>query len=436
MRALRTYEEARAYSKTISKTGSILGLTSIKNLMRELGNVQEKLQILHIAGTNGKGSTGAFLAAILKEAGFSVGRYTSPAVFTPLEVWSINGINISKEEYCKILSQVKDACDILVSKGMPHPTIFEVETAVAFLYFYQKKCDYVLLETGMGGKEDATNLIQKPVCSILTSISMDHMKFLGNTLSEIAAQKAGIIKKGCPVFTSMQKEEALAVILKEAGKMGAKLTVANPEGYHILQKKEDSTMFVEPDLGELAIPMAGEYQIFNVSLAIETAKWLLQKEQVKNAKEIIKNGLKKAYWPGRFELLLKEPDVIVDGAHNEDAAIQLKKTVENCFTNRRITYIIGVLADKEHEKMLKIMLPLAAKVYTVTPHNDRALSGELLAKEARKFHPDVTEAESVKKAVVQALNQSKKEDVILVFGSLSYLAEVKEAVKKATDRKA
>lgn len=432
---MRTYEEARAYSKTISKTGSILGLDSIKNLMRELGDVQEKLHILHIAGTNGKGSTGTFLAAILKEAGFSVGRYTSPAVFTPLEVWSINGTNISEEEYCQTLSQVKDACDILVSKGMPHPTIFEVETAVAFLYFYQKKCDYVLLETGMGGKEDATNLIQKPVCSILTSISMDHMKFLGNTLTEIATQKAGIIKRDCPVFSSMQKEEVLLVIQKEAEKKKAVLSVAHPDAYQILQKGEDSTTFVEPDLGEITIPMAGEYQLSNVSLAIEAAKWLLQEKQLENAKDIIRNGLKKAYWPGRFELLSREPDVIIDGAHNEDAALQLRKTVENCFTNRRITYIIGVLADKEHEKMLKIMLPLATKVYTVTPQNDRALPGEMLAKEAAKFHSDVTVAKSVEEAVMQALDQSKKEDVILAFGSLSYLAEVKEAMKKATDKR-
>lgn len=423
---MKTYEEARAYSNTIGKTGSILGLTSIQNLMKELGDVQEKLAILHIAGTNGKGSTGTFLSAMLQRAGYKVGRYTSPAVFTPLEVWSINGKNISKEDYVIMLSQVKNACDILVSKGMPHPTIFEVETALAFLYFYHEKCDYVLLETGMGGREDATNLITKPVCSILTSISMDHMKFLGDTLAKIAGEKAGIIKEKCPVFSILQKEEAMEVIRNVAKGKDAALTVANPGQFHDICMKENATTFVEPEIGMLHIQMAGTYQLANAALAIETAKWILREKKDRN--EIIRTGLLEARWPGRFETIGTKPLIVIDGAHNEDAAVQLRKTVENCFTNRRITYIIGVLADKEHEKMLKIMLPLAAKVYTVTPHNDRALSGEELAKEARRFHSDVTNSESVERAVELAIEQSEKEDVILAFGSLSYLGEVREAV--------
>lgn len=200
------YGQARAYAVNVSRSGSILGLDSIENLMHELGDIQEQLKIIHIAGTNGKGSTGAYLERVLIEAGYRVGRYSSPAVFDPMEVWRINLQSMSHEEYADIMEQVKCACDRMVEKGMEQPTIFEVETAMAFLYFYQKKCDYVLLEVGMGGRTDATNVIRKPVCSVITSVSMDHMQFLGNTLTEIAQAKAGIIKKDCPVVTILQKQ--------------------------------------------------------------------------------------------------------------------------------------------------------------------------------------------------------------------------------------
>lgn len=432
-----TYEEAREYTKTISKTGSILGLAGIQNLMHELGDIQEKLSIIHIAGTNGKGSVGTFLSYALQEAGYTVGRYTSPAVFSELEVWQINGENIAIEDYTSILSQVKDACDVLVSGGMPHPTIFEVETAIAFLYFYRKNCDYVLLETGMGGSTDATNLILAPVCSVITSISMDHMQFLGNSLAEIAQAKAGIIKKGRPVVTVRQKPEAMAVIEEAAKQQNALLYVAETAEAEVLEKnpfilrlrirgKENNACGAgapwregNHDM-EIRTHMTGEYQIENVMLALKVLA-----EIVKLPTEAIQKGMEKAVWSGRFEVLLKEPLFIIDGAHNEDAAEKLRKTVQNYFTNRQITYIIGVLADKEHEKMLKTMLPFARKVYTVTPDSPRALDGRKLAEEASKYHEAVFSCDSVEEAVKNALQEADAEDVILAFGSLSYLGEVR-----------
>ena len=190
-----TYDEAVEFADSTKKYGSILGLESIRNLMQELGNVQEQLHIIHVAGTNGKGSVCAFLSAALTEAGYRVGRYNSPAVFERREVFRIGETMISKEEYATVFERVQTACEVLTKRGCPHPTVFEVETAAAFLWFYEKKCDLVLLETGMGGETDATNLITHPVCSVLTSIGMDHMQYLGNTIEEIAKVKAGIIKK-------------------------------------------------------------------------------------------------------------------------------------------------------------------------------------------------------------------------------------------------
>lgn len=441
-----TYEEARTYIANVSKTGSILGLESIQNLMKELSNVQEKLPIIHIAGTNGKGSTGAFLESTLILAGKKVGRYTSPAVFEELEVWRINKENISREDYALYVEKVKAACERMTAKGMAHPTVFEVETALAFLYFYEKECDYVLLEVGMGGETDATNLIQKPLCSVITSISMDHMQFLGGSLKEIAATKAGIIKEGCPVVTIAQKEEVMQVIKETAAKKGAELMVADAanckeqdmctlqrmhtaECEHVEQTAEskgyfDMVSYVCPEFGAVNLTMSGEYQLENSYLAA-----IVLKKVLGISDEIIRAGLENAVWHGRFETILKEPRFIIDGAHNEEAAEKLSATVRKYFTNREITYIIGVLADKEHEKMLQIMLPYAKQVYTVTPPNGRALDSESLAKEALRYHNHVTACESIEEAVEMAFQTTQKDCIILAFGSLSYLKEVKSTVR-------
>lgn len=438
------YEEARAYIREVSKTGSVLGLESIRRLMMELHDVQEGLRIIHIAGTNGKGSTGAYLAAAFAEAGLHVGRYCSPAVFDPLEVWQYDGANISKEEYAKVMSQVKSACDIVVSKGYPAPTVFEVETAAAFVYFAMKQPDVVLLEVGMGGITDATNVIEKPFVSVITTISMDHMQFLGNTLSDIARAKAGIIKDGCPVFCAPQEEAAAQVLFQTAEGKNAPVTMlknsqVSPEAQKpgCLRMTYDSKKY-----GRFALTtsMAGSYQIRNAALSAEVAAFCL--EQLKpeipaeQRKRLICDGIARTVWQGRFEVIGREPLFVLDGAHNEDAAYCLEKTVQNCFTNTKLVYIIGVLADKEHEKMLRIMLPHAKTVYTVTPHNPRALEAEALADEAAAFCESVRACKSVEEAVTSALKDAERLQLpVLAFGSLSYLKECRDAYQKAVQQK-
>lgn len=432
---MMTYDEAGRYISNVSKTGSILGLDSIRALMAVLSNVQDAIPIIHIAGTNGKGSVGAYLASILKEEGLHVGRYCSPAVFDPLEVWQYDGKNMSQDEYASIMSQVKSACDIVVSQGGVHPTVFEVETAAAFLYFYQRKADVLLLETGMGGSTDATNLIRRPMASVITTISMDHMKFLGNTLSSIAQAKGGIIKEACPVFSAPQQPEVEQVLRTIAGEKHTTITFADSAfsdegtGKLEIQREIPGEMNFTYDGIAYTTSMAGHYQIYNAALAIEVYKGLpqLQRHAREEQTGILQRGIRNAYWPGRFEVIGQNPLFIVDGAHNEDAARQLKETLENCFTNTAITYIIGVLADKEHEKMLQIMLPLAKRVYTVTPDNGRAMDGSRLAEEAMRYHTDVHACATVEEAVKLAL-QTK--NTIVAFGSLSYLGDLKNAYWK------
>ncbi len=424
-----TYEEARLYIEKVSRTGSILGLESIQKLMQELDHVQEELRVIHIGGTNGKGSTGAFIEAILMEAGYKVGRYTSPAVFEPFEVWRINQKNITLVDYLSCLDTVKAACERMLKKGMAQPTVFEVETALAFVHFYREKCDYVLLEVGMGGETDATNLITKPVCSVLTSISMDHMQFLGNSLEEIASVKAGIIKDGCAVVTgSMQKPEVMQIIKETAKRKQAKLFTADMGLVKEVQYSLSGMTYQHEELGSVELKVSGTYQLENSNLAITVCKEVLNLPE-----ETVKAGLKKAYWPGRFEVISKKPLVILDGAHNEDAAEKLSQTLQKHFTNGRITYIIGVLADKAHGKMLKCLLPLAESVYTVTPPNKRALDGKVLAQEAECLGKKAVFCENMKEAADFALKEVRagKIDAIVAFGSLSYLSDLKAEIISA-----
>lgn len=421
-----TYEEAAEFADSTKKYGSILGLESIRNLMQELGNIQEQLHIIHVAGTNGKGSVCAFLSAALTEAGYRVGRYNSPAVFERREVFRIGETMISKEEYAAVFERVQTACEVLTKRGCPHPTVFEVETAAAFLWFYEKKCDLVLLETGMGGETDATNLITHPVCSVLTSIGMDHMQYLGNTIEEIAKVKAGIIKKGCPVVALKQGDSVCEVIKNKAEECGSRCVLVEVPQY-MQEAPIWGTTLQDVHYGSVHTALGGIWQRENLSLALAVLK-LLEESGYPITKEAVQSGIAKTIWHGRYEVLQTEPLFIIDGAHNPIAAKRLKETIEKDFTNREIIYIIGVLADKEHEKMLRLLLPGAKAVFTVTPDSPRALDGESLAKEAQKYADNIWYVPDIGKAVKMAKETAKESDVILAVGSLSYLKEVKKAL--------
>lgn len=341
----------------------------------------------------------------------------------------------------------KSACERLTEAGKPHPTPFEIETALAFLYFAKQNCELVVLETGMGGATDATNLILSPVCSVLTDISRDHMGFLGDTLAEIAGVKAGIIKKGRSVVTVRQAPEAMKAIEKQARELGSKLIVADEKRIHQISYDADGMELVcagyhsegtfyeeerKPDeTGELRLKLSltGAHQAHNALLSLTVAETLRGLGYRVTERHIL-SGFENVRWQGRFETIHREPRIVIDGAHNEGAAEKLRDTIENCFTNQPITYIIGVLADKEHEKMLKLLLPCAKKVYTVTPDNPRALPGEVLCREAGKYHPNVVCEEEIRDAVEHAAADAGRDGVVIAFGSLSYLKQVKEAVRQ------
>lgn len=425
-----TYKEAKQFLEDCNQYAGEFTLEPLKEMLRRLGNPQDELSFVHIAGTNGKGSVLAFVSTILKEAGYRVGRYISPTIFSYRERIQVNETYISREDLARLTEKIRTVGEQMLLEGMQHPTMFEAETALAFLYFTEQKCDLVVLECGMGGRMDATNVIRNTAAAVFASISMDHMGFLGDTLAKIAENKAGIIKPGCTVVTLKQPAEAQRAILEQARLCGCTVVTAEPEQAVNRQRGLFSQSFDYKEQKEIQISLSGEYQFANASLALEVIH-ALRAKGYEIPKAAVRKGLKEAVWIGRFSVIAREPYVIADGAHNRDAARKLAETIEHYLQGKRLIYIMGVLADKEYDAVIERTARYASEIITVmTPDNVRALPAEDLAKAVAVHNSHVQAAESIQAAVSRAYELAEKEDVILAFGSLSYLGELVRAVQE------
>ena len=421
------YEEAMNFIQNTNKFGSVLGLDNIRELLERLGNPQDQLRVVHIAGTNGNGSTLAFLAGIFRESGYRAGRFVSPASLYYEERFRINEENISKKDLCFYMEKIKNVAEEMVKDGLSHPTMFEIETALSFLYFLDKKVDVVLLETGMGGRLDATNVVKKPIATVIASIGMDHMQFLGDTLEKIASEKAGIIKEGCPVISYDNTKEVNEVIKNKAKQMHAKVTFVNSAGIRVLQESLNGESFSYRSSDgrwyeKIEIPLLGRHQINNAALALETLNVIKNYYCISDFQT--EDGMRKTIWRGRIEILEREPMVICDGAHNPDGAKSLLSFLQNNFTNQRLIYIMGVLSDKDYEQMVQILAPAADKIYTVAPDNPRALSSRELCNCISKYHQNVEERQRLAECLSKVRQKAEKDDVIIICGTLSFQNEL------------
>lgn len=424
------YTEAVEYMESLSSYGIVPGLGNIRNLCEKLKNPQKDLKFVHIAGTNGKGSVLAYVSTILKAAGYKVGRYVSPTIFEYRERIQVNNRSITKKALGEYVERMKEICGELVAEGKPHPTPFEVETAMAFLFFKEQGCDIVVMETGMGGRQDATNIIENTLIAVLVSVSMDHMQFLGKDVTAIAAEKAGIIKPGCQVVTALQEPEVMQVIEKQAEEYQVPVTVATKKSVCKIRYGLEKQRFDYGSWKNLEISLAGKHQIGNAVLAIEVVQ-ALQQKGYEITEKALRAGLKETQWPGRFTLLAKKPYFVVDGAHNEDASKKLAESIEFYFTNKRIIYIMGILRDKEYEKIIDLTHGYADQILTVaTPNQARTLSSYELATEVAKVHQNVTAVDSLEEAVEIAYLLAGKEDVIIAFGSLSFTGKLMNILEK------
>lgn len=422
--------EAYGYVEQAGKYGIVPGLDSIRALCGKLGNPQQDLRFVHIAGTNGKGSVSAYLASVLKRGGYRVGRYLSPVLFEYRERIQINDRPISGKALCEGMELIKNACEEMQKEGKAHPTPFEMETALGFWYFQKKRCDIVILETGMGGLLDATNVVENTCAAVLTSISMDHMSYLGGTLTEIAAQKAGILKPGCDVITMEQESQVMKVLSEKAAEMACPFHIVDSTALSHVRYGLEKQKFAYRGV-KYEISLAGRCQIDNAAAALETLE-VLREKGFPVSEEKVREGMAETRWPGRFTIIGRKPYFIVDGAHNADAAEKLAESLKEYFPGRRMLYIMGVLKDKEYGKVIEQTHFLADQIITVTPpDNARALPAYLLAQEAAKVHPNVTAADSLEEAVEMSYLLAGKEDVIVAFGSLSFLGRLMKIVESS-----
>lgn len=427
------YRQAREYMEELNSYGSVLGLTNIKALLERLNHPEQELSIIHVAGTNGKGSVVSYLSTIYGEAGYKVGRYVSPTICKYRERIQVNNRYIEKSDFAEGITLIQKIAEEMVSEGLSHPTPFEVETALALWYYRRCHCDLVILECGLGGSEDATNAIEKKVCTVFSSISRDHMGILGETLEEIAGAKAGIMRKNV-LAVSMAQEPVVAQVLREkAADTGAELVFADDSRVKVVESNLDHQVFSYEDYENIEIGLTGAHQISNAVLALKVIQ-ALQEKGFPVEREAVCQGFAKTKWVGRFTTIHKEPRIIVDGAHNEDAAKKLAQTIKEQLSGRKLIFLMGVFKDKEYEKIIRETVFLANQIITFTiPDNERALSGIELAYAVRACNENVTAADSLKEAVEMALLLAGKDDVILAFGSLSFtgrLMELLEEMKK------
>ena len=424
------YKEARVYLDEVSKYGSVLGLESMRELLRRLGDPQNELKFIHISGTNGKGSVLAYLSTILSGAGYRTGRYISPTLFSYRERIQVDGEYIEKESLACHVTAIAAAAEDMQKAGLPSPTAFEMETALAFLYFKEKRCDIVTLEVGCGGLLDATNVITTTLMEVIASISMDHTDLLGDTLAKIAAQKAGIIKPDTMVVSAQQKSEAAQVIEDTCKEQHCTLQMVDESKISNVHYGAEGQTFSYKEWENVAISLAGSYQIKNAALALEGVE-ALRKLGYALSDQQVREGLLHTAWRGRFTTLRRDPTVIIDGAHNPAAALELKESLERYFPGKTLYFVMGMFKDKDYAQVIDLTAPLARHIITVeTPGNPRAMPARELAEAVGKVNPSVEWADSVAHGVEKALAMAGKEDAVIVFGSLSFLGEAADAVNE------
>ncbi|MCL6448022.1 MAG: bifunctional folylpolyglutamate synthase/dihydrofolate synthase [Armatimonadetes bacterium] len=443
------YEEAMEYLQNLTKFGFNFGLGRIRELLRRLGNPHLSLRVIHIGGTNGKGSTLAMVASILRAAGYKTGTFTSPHLHSYTERYIINGRPISRRRVAQLITGLRPHLDGMVAEGFEHPTEFEVGTALAFQYFFEEQVDFLVLEVGLGGAIDSTNVVERPLVSVITNVAMDHMDYLGRTVREIAAVKAGIIKGGVPVITAADDPEALAVIGEVArekqapfiGVLDAGQKTVFPFDRQVRYQLNDFSLAgqhltVRSRQGSyenLFLPLPGRHQLANAATAVAVTEVLIEKGYG-ISREAVYRGMANTFWPARLEIFPGEPLVVIDGAHNYAGAKSLRRAWDDYFPGRGIILVLGMLGDKERARVVQELAPRARAVVVTKPASPRAQDWQSMAAEARRHVREVYAIEAIREAVVKALRIARREEVVCITGSLYMVAEAREMLLNRLDR--
>ena len=426
---IMNFVEAIEFLQKLTKFGFNFGLGRIEELLRRMDNPHQKVKVLHISGTNGKGSTATMIAGILQAGGYRTGVFTSPHLHSYCERYQINGVQITSERIAELLTVLRPQLESMVEEGFEHPTEFEVSTALAFLYFFQENVDFLVLEVGLGGAIDSTNVITQLV-SVITNVAMDHMEYLGNSIREIATVKAGIIKSGSPVVTAADEPDAIEVIRDISRSKKCAITeVGRDVTWQIRESSTDGQYFdlrtARNEYRELFIKMVGTHQVINAATAVAAVEALALNGFVL-PEDTIREGLAGAAWPARLEIVNKCPVVLLDGAHNLHGSMTLRKALTEVYSYRGLILVFGMLGDKEREKVVAQLAPLAKAVVVTKPNSPRAGDWEKIADQVRKYVKDVYLIENIHKAVRHGMSMAGPEDMVCVTGSLYMVAEARE----------
>ena len=414
------YSEALSYIHSVCWKGSVPGLERTQELLKKLGNPEKSLKFIHIAGTNGKGSTAAMLSSILEEAGCTVGLYTSPFINRFNERMQVNHQCIGDEELAELTAYVRPLADSMADS----PTEFELITAIAMEYFKRHQCDIVVLEVGMGGALDSTNVIDTPEVAIITAMGFDHTQVLGNTMTEIASAKAGIIKPHGDVVIYGQNPEAEAVFERVCREQHS--TLSRPDYSQLVPGdfSLEGQSFSYKGWKDLRIPLVGLYQLNNAAVVL-TAVDVLRRRGWSISDDAVRQGLAHTRWPARFEVLHRDPVFIVDGGHNPHGIKATAESLQRIFPDQKFVFVTGVMADKDVEHILGLIVPLAKRFYTVTPNNPRAMQADVLAERIRAMGAEAVPCESIPQAVHAAMDFAGKDGVACALGSLYMSGDVR-----------
>ena len=418
-----TVNEAIAYIHSNYWMGSIPGLSRTQDLLAKMGNPEKKLKYVHIAGTNGKGSTASMTASILTKAGYRTGLYTSPYIYRFHERMQIDGEQISDEDLVEITQYIQP----LVQSMENPPTEFELVCCIAFEYFYSKKCDIVVLEVGMGGAFDATNVIECPEVAVITNIGLDHTEVLGNTIEEIAKTKSGIFKENCEAVIYRGQPSVEAVFEAACAEKNINLHKADFAGLKGKSHNLYGQVFDCGDRKDLVLPLLGDHQLHNAAVVLEIVE-CLKARGWKISETHVREGLRDVSWPGRFDIVSRDPLFIIDGGHNPQCIEALVKNIEDYLSDRKVIALTGVLGDKDYGDMYKLVMPLVSQFVCITPPNPRKLEAEKLAEYLRQGGAEAMACDTVEAGVAKALELAGKDGVVLCFGSLYTIGAIKDAL--------
>ena len=420
-----TAQEAVEYIHSITWMGSKPGLERTQELLRRMGDPHKKLKYVHIAGTNGKGSTAAMTASILQKAGYKVGLFTSPCIFRFNERIQVNGQQITDEELAAVTSFVKP----LAAAMEDHPTEFELVSCIGFEYFLRKECDIVVLEVGMGGALDSTNVIDMPEVAVITNIGLDHTEYLGSTLEEIARTKAGIFKPGCQAVVYRSTPSVEAVFEEICIRNSIPLIFPNFDGLRLLDCNLEGQVFDCGDRKALELPLLGDHQLHNAAMVLSIVDALISRGWKISEKHIY-DGIRDVSWPGRFDIVRRDPLFIIDGGHNPQCIEALVKNIRDYLSGRRVIALTGVLADKDYGDMYKPVMDLISEFVCITPPSPRKLEATELAKHLTANGAKAQACASISEGVKTAVEKAGEDGVVLCFGSLYSIASIHEGLKK------